>query len=359
MTLYDWPRAAAFGRVIPKTKIYEHAGANTALKDLFVREVDQIVWSHKLAPETVNLAATKQVAEIQVFRITARTATLDREVLRAIDKAIPFPLIFEVAHGGRVRLAAAYKRPSEADSARWVVGDYFQGDWLPEDAARTPLPVALNMGALYERLLEPLVAGQTARLVPGMGEAPQTPFAPAEADRPVSLEERIAQAEAIKAQAREVERIKARLGREKQFNKRVAINAELRAAKQELERLTAGNRSAAMTNEYEDEHGQAEDAQPRPEPGQHREDPRVVPRLRDRGAGRGNGGRAPGGGLRSAASGAERPYRGRAAGAVSAGLAREAGGFGAGERANRKDIAPLPRGKRGIRYHAKPVHRRR
>lgn len=64
MTLYDWPRAAAFGRVIPKNKIYEHAGANSGLKDLFVREVDQIVWSHKLAPETVNLAATKQVAEI-------------------------------------------------------------------------------------------------------------------------------------------------------------------------------------------------------------------------------------------------------------------------------------------------------
>ena len=40
MTLYDWPRASAFGRVIPKTKIYEHAGANTGLKELFVREVD-------------------------------------------------------------------------------------------------------------------------------------------------------------------------------------------------------------------------------------------------------------------------------------------------------------------------------
>lgn len=249
MTLYDWPRAAAFGRVIPKGKIYEHAGANTALKELFVREVDQIVWSHKLAPETVNLAATKQVAEIQVFRVTARTATLDRDVLRAIDKAIPFPLIFEVAHGGRVMLAGAYKRPSEADSARWVVGDYFQGNWLREDAPRTPLPVALNMGALYERLVEPLVVGQTARLIPALGEAPQTLFTSAEAERPVSLEERIAQAEAIERQAREVERIKVRLGREKQFNKRVAINAELRAAKQELERLTGGIPSAAMTNE--------------------------------------------------------------------------------------------------------------
>ena len=35
MILYEWPRAAAFGRVIPKNKIYEHASANTALKDLF------------------------------------------------------------------------------------------------------------------------------------------------------------------------------------------------------------------------------------------------------------------------------------------------------------------------------------
>ena len=256
MILYEWPRAAAFGRVIPKNKIYEHAGANTALKDLFVREVDQIVWSHKLAPETVNLAATKQVAEIQIFRITARTATLDRDVLRAIDKAIPFPLIFELVHGNHVKLVAAYKRPSEADSSRWVVGDYFEGDWLPEDISRAPLPVALNLGALYERLLSPLVERQTARLIPGSGEPTLVvPVAPTSQVEPVSLETRIAQAEALKAKTREVDRIKGRLAREKQFNKRVAINAELRAAKQELDQLTAGTADTAATNYQEDDHG--------------------------------------------------------------------------------------------------------
>ncbi len=234
MTLYDWPRAAAFGRVIPKRKIYEHAGANSALKDLFVREVDQITWSYKLAPETINLEATKCVTEIQVFRIASRTTMLDRNVLRAIDRAIPFPLIFEVTHEGRIKMVAAYKRPSDADSARWVVGDYFEGEWTPEDTPRTPLPVALNLGALYEKLLNPLVEGETARLFSGMGEAPQTPFLAAEPEKPVSLEERIAHAEAIKRQAREVERIKARLKREKQFNKRVAINAELRTAEKTL-----------------------------------------------------------------------------------------------------------------------------
>jgi hypothetical protein len=54
--------------------------------------------------------------------------------------------------------------------------------------------------------------------------------------------------EAIRAKTRDVERIKARLAREKQFNKRVAINAELRAAKLELERLppVSGKLSAAL-----------------------------------------------------------------------------------------------------------------
>ncbi|NJO33870.1 MAG: DUF4391 domain-containing protein, partial [Rhodospirillales bacterium] len=42
---FDYPKAAAFGRVVPKSRIYEHAGASTALRDLFVTQVDQIVGS--------------------------------------------------------------------------------------------------------------------------------------------------------------------------------------------------------------------------------------------------------------------------------------------------------------------------
>ena len=228
MTLYDWPRATTFGRVIPKNRIYKHSGANTALKDLFVREVDQIIWSHKLAPETVNLAATRQVMEIQVFRITSRTAMLSRDVLRTIDRAISYPLIFEVVHEGRIRQAAAYKRAKEDDSTGWVVGDYFESDWLPEDTRRSPLPLAINMEVLYEQLLSPLVDAQSARLILGIAESPQTLYLPAVPEGSATLAARIARTEAIKARTRDIERIKARLAREKQFNKRVAINAELR-----------------------------------------------------------------------------------------------------------------------------------
>ncbi len=226
---FDYPKAAAFGRVVPKTRIYEHAGANTALKDLFVTQVDQIAWKFKLAPETINLAATRAVSEIQVFGVSLRTNKLDHEVLRAIDRAIPFPLIFELTWSGKRRAVAAFKRPSDADAAKWVVSEYFATDWAPDDAPRQPLPVALNLGGLYDAILTAMM-----------------PVAKA-ADE--DIQTRVARMEAIRAKTREVDRIKTRLAREKQFNKRVVINAELRTAKQELERLTAGDPVGAATSE--------------------------------------------------------------------------------------------------------------
>jgi hypothetical protein len=60
---------------------------------------------------------------------------------------------------------------------------------------------------------------------------------------------RVARMEGLRAKTREVDRIKARLAREKQFNKRVVINAELRAARQDLERLFGGDPVSAATNE--------------------------------------------------------------------------------------------------------------
>jgi len=226
---FDYPKAAAFGRVVPKSRIYEHAGVGTALKDLFVTQVDQIVWKHKLAPETMNLAPTRSVSEIQLFGISLRTGKLDEEVLRAIDRAIPFPLIFELSWSGKRKAVAAFKRPSDSDSTKWVISAYFATEWAPDDAPRRPLPVALNLGGLYDALLTALMPKST-----GSGE---------------DIRARAARMEAIRGKTRELDRIKARLDREKQFNKRVAINAELRAARQELERLSGGDPVSAATNE--------------------------------------------------------------------------------------------------------------
>ena len=227
--LFDYPRSAAFGRVLPKNKIYEHAGASAGLKQLFVTQVDQIVWRFKLAPETINLAATSAVTEIQIFEISLRTGSPDEDILRAIDRAIPFPIIFELTWSGKRRATAAFKRPSEADASKWVISEYFSTDWTSEGGPRDALPVALDLGGLYDKLL--------------------TAMMPTQVGSDGAIQERVARLEAVRAQAREIERITLRLNREKQFNKRVAINAELRGAKLEMERLTRATAPMAATSE--------------------------------------------------------------------------------------------------------------
>ena len=159
--LFAYPKQAEFGRTLPKNKIYEHSGANTRLKDLFVEQVEKIVWRYKLAPETINLAAKPDVPEIQVFAIQLKTPELHHDVLRCIDGAVQFPIIFELTQGqgaeARTQVVAAYKRPSDADSANWVCSEYFVSGWIPATSERAPLPLALDLGGLYEQLLHRLV----------------------------------------------------------------------------------------------------------------------------------------------------------------------------------------------------------
>lgn len=215
--LYDYPKTALLKRVVPKTRIYDRVQASTALKDKFVAQVDQITWRAKLAPETINLAATKSVPEIQVFRVTLKTDVVQDDVLRAIDRAIPFPILFELEQDGQIQIAAAHKRPSEADTAKWVLSDYLRSDWFSIDTRRSPLPVALNLGLLYEQTLTVLM-----------------PIVPQTAE---SLSARMDRTHALKTKEREISQLKSRLKRETQFNIKMTLHGQLREAQADFEHL--------------------------------------------------------------------------------------------------------------------------
>src|ERR1700735_3584556 len=123
--MFDFPKQAELNRLLPKSKVYEFAKPSRAVRDRFVRQIEEIVWKFKLAPETVNLPARQGIEEIQVFGIALKTRELTgtalRPVLLTIDKAIPSPIFYQLTFGDRVKFVAAYKRPSEAESAKSVV----------------------------------------------------------------------------------------------------------------------------------------------------------------------------------------------------------------------------------------------
>lgn len=220
--LIRWPEQAVFGRTIPKNKIYEHGGASSRLKNLFITQVEQIVWQYKLAPGTINLPARPGVQEVQVLAIQLKSGSLDDTVLRAIDEAISTLLVFEVTRGegeqAQTQMVAACKRPNEADASRWVISGYYATDWVPASAEREPMPVALDMAQLYVGLLQ--------RVMP-------LPIRAGE-----GLADWVARIERAGVLQREIERLQGRMGRDRQFNRRVEMNGALRELKTELEHLS-------------------------------------------------------------------------------------------------------------------------
>lgn len=217
--IFAYPKQAEFNRVLPKSKIYEHGTPSRAVRDCFVSQVNQIVWQYKLAPETINLPARPGVPEIEIFTIDLKTADLNIEVLRCIDKAIPLPIFYNVNFDGRTKMVAAYKRPNDADSSRWVVGDYFESQWIPSISERSTLPVALDMAGLYEQMLRQLM-----------------PFSARSNETIKDQVERLAQ---LRSKQTEYNKLEARLLKEKQFNRKVEINAQLRSIKTDIASLSS------------------------------------------------------------------------------------------------------------------------
>ena len=215
--LFQYPEQAAFGRVVPKSKIYEHGRASTALKKMFVDQVAKIVWKYKLSPDTINLPSRPATPEIQVFEVVQKVATVKEDVLRCIDSAISFPIFFELLYKDQVQVKVAYKRPSEADSKKWVVDIYFETEWHPADVERSSLPVALDLESLYDQMLRTQIS------LP--------------ARKSESIRDQVARCGEIRLKEREADKLQTRMNREKQYNRKVEMNGQLRELEKHIDKL--------------------------------------------------------------------------------------------------------------------------
>lgn len=219
---WQFPAQAEFGLIIPKEKIYQQVAAGKALKDKFVEEVEQIRWAYKLATSTINLLGSDDVPELEVITITLKGETLADDVLSAIDKAIPLPLLFELKRqwgdGEQIRYAAAFKRRSEADASKWVCSEYLFSQWLDSDSVEVvPLPMAINLPELYQQMLATLL-----------------PIPPREAE---TIEQTLARLAEINNYQKKLGLLKKKVAAEKQFNRKVDLNRQVKILHNKLDQL--------------------------------------------------------------------------------------------------------------------------
>ncbi|NKS22295.1 DUF4391 domain-containing protein [Rhodococcus hoagii] len=214
--LYRWPDAAQFGSRIPKEKFYEHGTVPAAVREKFVSDVRRITWAYKLAESTVNLPGSNGVPEIQVFRIDTKSTDVSESVLTAIDKAIPFPIVFEISRteGKHTRMIASHK---QLGTGAPKLSAYYSTGWQPTDTERRALPTAITLSALYTALLEPLMPVATR---PGE-----------------DMSEVSARLDTARTLEREIATLERKLRTEPQFNRKVKLRRALKTKQAELNSL--------------------------------------------------------------------------------------------------------------------------
>ena len=212
------PKSTEFNRRIPKQKFYENLTVSPALKRIFVEQIRVIWWRNKLAATTMNLAAGETVTEIEVFEVCLSAPQLDEAVLRQIDKEIPYYILFLLEYEDKYQVWTAYKEAVGSGANAFKVGTYYHTGWMEQSALPLQLD-GLNTDQVYESFVRQ-IAGEA------LSEAGGT------------LKESVERDRRRKELQKQIAALQTKIRREKQLNKQVEMNGQLKKLRKELAELS-------------------------------------------------------------------------------------------------------------------------
>ena len=213
--MFGFPTSTEFGKRIPKQKFYENIDITPALKRFFVEQIHLIYWCNKLAASTLNLAEGEVVTEVEVFEVRLNTPQLNEAVLRQIDKEIPYHILFILTCDGKAQAWIGYKESAASGSNAFKVNRYYHTDWMLENELHFRVD-GLSMDAVYENLVRQVA-----------GDALQT-------DAGESLQDSVERDKKRRQLEKQIAVLENKMWKEKQLNRRMEINAELKRLRKEI-----------------------------------------------------------------------------------------------------------------------------
>lgn len=213
------PKTTEFNKRIPKQKFYENMDISPALKKVFVEQVRIIYWKNKIAASTTNLAAGTDVTELEVFEVRLSSPVLDDSLLRQIDKEIPYHILFLLEYQGKYQAWIGYKEAVASGNKAFKVNGYYHTDWLAEEELPLKLE-GLSVDAVYENFVRQIAGDKLKTETAGE-----------------SLKESVARDEKKQQLQKQISTLHAKIRKEKQLNKQMQMNNELKKLKKELEVL--------------------------------------------------------------------------------------------------------------------------
>lgn len=232
------PRDAVIDQRVPKKLLVEQGAPTAADKRKIMDGIEELHWVAALKPTNIGVPAfkdaTREYLEVSVLTAELRATARAPRLIELIHRAIPYPLLLVTAHNGSVALSMAHKRWSQGEGGKVVIEDVRQiplnadapsseESTFLENMAVARLP-ARDLFALYGGWLDRLAALEAARIT-GSFRLPESP------ERAAAVTEHLGMHARLK---RDLAILRARADKEKQLNRRVELNTEIKRLEAEL-----------------------------------------------------------------------------------------------------------------------------
>jgi hypothetical protein len=238
ITALALPLEAHVDQRVPKKLLVEHGAPTAADKRQINDGIEELLWVAALKPTTIGVPeyrdASREVLEIAVLSLSLRPEAKAGRLIELIHRAIPYPVFLITEQSNTVSLSLASKRLAQNEAGK-VVLDEPPVTCSLEAASNVRDPLGslslaaqprLHLLALYngwiaclEALLAAMITGKLALPpdVAGQGARRQALAGHARLQREIA---------ALRAQAE----------KEKQVNRRVDLNLEIKRLEAELQR---------------------------------------------------------------------------------------------------------------------------
>ena len=134
---------------------------------------------------------------------------------KLIDKGIPYHIIFTLKHEDKVKYVISFKEKSLGNSP-YKVGDYYSTDWCKDEDITLSLQ-GLNLDEVYENFVRQIAGSSLNK-----SQEDEDLKTSVEKDNKRQLLEK------------QITQLKNKIAKEKQFNKQVEMNKQLKELQQQL-----------------------------------------------------------------------------------------------------------------------------
>lgn len=210
------PQNALVDKFIAKTKFYEKVSLSSKLQNEFINKIQRITWKYKLSEATIGVNKTDNVTEIQIFTIELKEQIIPKNVLKVIDKAIPYQILYQFVYQDNI----AYGITLKGSILKTIAGketssqNYYFSGWNEDINFDF---TGINLEKIYQKLIKEFIGK--------------------EANKQSDFETVIEVDNTIKSLEHDIKTLANKIKKETQFNRKVELNKLLLEKQQQLQSL--------------------------------------------------------------------------------------------------------------------------